>query len=1014
MIKRIFVRSGMLLALASVLLLLNACQTSGTRSNARWAEHEEEERGPPDGDYWAMRVAYPTGHFEPQWLKEAAKQDALIASAVPAGSKSYRRSALSPMTLTPNQFTPIGPQPLNDNGFGFGHVSGRANVLAVDPVQTSVAYAGSDGGGVWKTTNCCSAATTWTVKTDIPQLATIAVDDISIDPNNHMVVYAATGDLNYGSFSFGAAGILKSVDQGETWVELGADVFTPFYGPSAGGFPQYQAVSKVVIDPNNSNNLIAGTKTGVFFSYDAGSNWSGPCYTNTFNTQRQDTTGLLAVNNTGSTTVYAAVGTRGNPTPVQPDLVNNGANGVYQTSMPTSGCPSSWTLSNVGWPTGTGNGVANTSRGRIELAVAPTDHQTLYAMVSNVATNGVLGVWKTNNGGVSWTAAATSAGFGGCDTPGTQMWYDAGLTVDPNNANTVFMSGVDVFRSTNGGTSFTNLTCGYQGGNAGTITHVDQHARAFVGTDSSKLLIGSDGGVYYSSNANAATVANVAFTPINDSLNTIEIYSGDITGNFATAANPGATGGFQDNGSGSVQFAGTPSATVWQSTNGGDGMFSRIEPVLGQRWYTSVYYGAIAISKTGPFGTMTTAYGAWGQGSPTTTDRKGFLMPFDLYRYGDTSVAGSGCDTTSGCSHLIAGTYRVWESLNGASSSTAASRWAAKTGDVTKNNLILGTDNRSYINQVHYSVSDVRVAMTASNDGNVEYIFGLGTAAAATSVNVTGGNVVLPNRPIQNVATDPNDPLIGYAAVGGFDQNTAATPGHVFRVTCTTNCATFGWDNKTGNLPNIPVNAIIANPHLPSQIFVGTDWGLYFTNDITAASPVWQRFENLPHAMVWDLVIDRGFTTLAVFTRSRGAWVWPLPTAAIGGSADLEISISAASIVQAGKTLSYTTTLTNHGPDVASNVVVSNSTPAGLGFVGNSGDCSGVFPCSFASVASGASKIITTTLCVPSTYTGANPIITAASASSDVSDPATGNNSASANTALDLDAIFINGFEACP
>ena len=333
---------------------------------------------------------------------------------------------------------------------------------------------------------------------------------------------------------------------------------------------------------------------------------------------------------------------------------------------------------------------------------------------------------------------------------------------------------------------------------------------------------------------------------------------------------------------------------------------------------------------------------------------------------------------------------------------------------MTKNTLILGTDNRSFINQVHYSVSDVHVAIAGSNDGNVEYVFGLGVAAAATIVNVTGGNIVLPNRPIQNVATDPDNPLIGYAAVGGFDQNTAATPGHVFRVTCTANCATFVWDNKTGNLPNIPVNAIITNPHLPSQIFVGTDWGLYFTNDITATNPVWQRFENLPHAMVWDLVIDRGFTTLAVFTRSRGAWVWPLPTAAIGGSADLEINISAASVVQAGKTLTYTTTLTNHGPDVASNVVVSSSIPADLGFVGNSGDCSGAFPCNFASVASGASKIVTTTLCVPSTYTGANTIVTAASAASDVADPLGSNNNASANSQRDLDAIFINGFDTCP
>ena len=90
---------------------------------------------------------------------------------------------------------------------------------------------------------------------------------------------------------------------------------------------------------------------------------------------------------------------------------------------------------------------------------------------------------------------------------------------------------------------------------------------------------------------------------------------------------------------------------------------------------------------------------------------------------------------------------------------------------------ILGSDNRSFINNLHYSVSDPAIAIVATNDGNVQYVFGLGQAGAATAVNVTGANAVLPNRPIMDVATDPLDPLVGYAAVGGFTANTPATPG---------------------------------------------------------------------------------------------------------------------------------------------------------------------------------------------------------------------------------------------
>ena len=119
---------------------------------------------------------------------------------------------------------------------------------------------------------------------------------------------------------------------------------------------------------------------------------------------------------------------------------------------------------------------------------------------------------------------------------------------------------------------------------------------------------------------------------------------------------------------------------------------------------------------------------------------------------------------------------------------------------------------------------------------------------------------------------------MGYAAIGGFNANTPTTPGHVFQVTCTADCGSFTWVNKTGNLPDIPVDSIIVNPNNAQQVYAGTDWGVYYTDDITVASPTWQRFENgIPHAMVWDMQIDRGSTTLSVWTRSRGAYVYPLP-----------------------------------------------------------------------------------------------------------------------------------------
>ncbi|HJT97330.1 MAG TPA: CARDB domain-containing protein [Rhodanobacteraceae bacterium] len=967
-------------------------------------ENEEAESGRPpvDGDYWAIRVGYAGDpqhmRFEPRWLLDAKQQDLRVASGVPAGRKTYTRAPGSTLGLDPDAFTLLGPSPLAGEGFGNGTNAGRTNVLVSDPDDDTIAYLGSDGGGVWKTTNCCSENTTWTVKTDFPEVASMAIGDITIDPNHHNVVYAGTGDLRYGSFSFGSAGLLKSTDKGETWQILGEDVFNPYYGPSAGGFPQYQSIGKVVVDPNDSDNVIVGTKTGLFFSYDAGANWSGPCYTNTFSggatPQRQDMTGLVAVNRSGSTVLYAAVGTRGLPTPVQPDLVNNGANGVYRAAMPASGCPNvaDWTLLANGFPAGTGNGTPNTTRGRLEIAAAPSDSLTLYAMFAHVTTRGILGIWKSIDGGDSWTQVTTPSGAG------SQMWYDAGITISPTDPNVLFISTVDLFRSLNGGTSWLNLTQAYNGG----PVHPDNHARAIVGGDANRVINGCDGGVYYISDALTATSAFTAdWVAMNDSLPTIEIYHGDITANFATSPTPGANAGFQDNGSATIVYSGAPGPGTWNSTYGGDGIVSRIEPILEQRWYYSSQNGDVVVSTNGPDGADTDASGGWG------SDVLSFVFPFDIYRYGELDVAGSGCTSAQGCTHLVAGSNRLWETTTGG---VNGSGWTAKTPNLTKNNLIVAGDNRSFINNLHYAVSDPTVAIVGTNDGNVQYVFGLGSGGAATPVDVTGGNAVLPNRPILDVATDPLNPLVGYAAVGGFTANSPATPGHVLQVTCTAQCASFSWVDKSGNLPDIPANAVIANPNIPSQVFVGMDWGLYYTDNINANPPVWQRFEGLPHVMVWSFTIDRGFTTLAAFTRSRGAWAWPLPQPS-GDNADLAVTIDAPSGIEPGVELSYSVTVTNNGPAAASNVTLDSELPAGLTPKGNSGDCTTAYPCVFPTLAPGASATVTTTACVPQDYS-VDPTDLVASATSDTADPNPSNNDALVSLAL-IVPIFADGFD-CP
>ena len=136
--------------------------------------------------------------------------------------------------------------------------------------------------------------------------------------------------------------------------------------------------------------------------------------------------------------------------------------------------------------------------------------------------------------------------------------------------------------------------------------------RSIVGGDANQVINGNDGGVYYVSDALTATSAfNAHWVAMNDTLPTIEIYHGDITADFATSPAPGATAGFQDNGSATVVYAGSPGPATWNATYGSDGIVSRIEPILQQRWYYSSQNGDVVVSTNGPDGADANASGGW-------------------------------------------------------------------------------------------------------------------------------------------------------------------------------------------------------------------------------------------------------------------------------------------------------------------------------------------------------------------------------------------------------------------
>src|ERR1041384_8000146 len=229
------------------------------------------------------------------WSSDVCSSDLIVAYLGSVGGGVWKTtnccSASTTWTSTTND--PLLATRSEERRVGKEGSDWSSDVCSSDLI---VAYLGSVGGGVWKTTNCCSASTTWTSTTNDPLLATISIDSVTLDPSNHNTIYAGTGDLNFGSFSMGSQGILKSTDAGAHWTLLGANVFGPALPEPAGQFPQYNAVGKVRVDPNNSNKVVAGTKTGLYLSYDGGANWTGPCVPDSFNTQRHDITGLELTN----------------------------------------------------------------------------------------------------------------------------------------------------------------------------------------------------------------------------------------------------------------------------------------------------------------------------------------------------------------------------------------------------------------------------------------------------------------------------------------------------------------------------------------------------------------------------------------------------------------------------------------------------------------------------------------------------------------------------------------------
>ncbi len=743
----------------------------------------------------------PNGTFFPA---ETSAPDAQSWSAPPG---------FNTISLAAGTFTNVGPAPILGGQTPAGDpVSGRIAAIAVDPTSANVFYVAPAGGGVWKTTN---GGTSFTPLTDT--LPDLAMGALAVDPSNHNVVYAGTGEANFSGDSRYGIGVLKSTDGGTTW--------TVYSGP--GNAFYRNAISRIVVDPSNSGNVYLTTAYAANGTYGGWGIWKstngGQTWAYAFNSVDSGQTTVctdLAIDPGTPSTLYAAAG----------NIFGDSRNGIYKST--DSGA--NWHLL-TGFPNGA---QSSNSVGRITLALAPSSPAKLYAVYSNDGANGTGfgsfgGMYKTIDGGATWNPLSPPNFLGG------QGWYDQTMAVCPTNAGIVFAAGVinysgnygsidGIVGSLDGGKTWTDFSVGknYHG------PHTDHHALAF--TKSEKLLNGNDGGVWRLENPTAShpngsnpPTSNIQWTDLNTNLAITQFTGIALHPTSATVA----YGGSQDNGT--EKYTGSRS---WNLVRGGDGGFVRLNQSNPQTVYHE-YYG-ISLERSDDGGA--TWNGATNGINPSDNvpgddgpdvNPANFYVPFIL--------------DPANQSRVLYGTDHVYESLN--------------KGDQFNP---IGSPGTNGFNPNDNVVDCIGV------NGSTVY-----ASAGGTIYVTTNDGASWTPRPISgatdeqsDIYVNPHDALDVIATRPRFN---GAAGGHVFR----SNDGGATWMDISAGLPDEPFNAVKVHQK-SGTLYVGGDDGVYQSPDFGST---WSK-ASMPNAQVVDLAVSPGAGHVGAGTHGRSLFESPLPS----------------------------------------------------------------------------------------------------------------------------------------
>ncbi len=593
------------------------------------------------------------------------------------GTYSSRLDALTWTERGPNTDV-IGPSNGNTRGTQAASdavTSGRMRAIWVDLADATnhTVWVGGVDGGLWKTTDITStSAGAWSVVNDF--FGNLAIASICQDPTDNSIMYFGTGEKTFNSDAVFGGGVWKSTDHGVNWSLLG----------NTTGFVN---VSKVLCDGSgNVYVTTVGGGSGIQRSTNGGTNW-----TDITPTGLSSNVTDMKLSSTGRLHIVCGY------------LESSAAVAAYRyTDNPSTVASGTWTAPATAIPSVQYN---------TEIAVSGN---TLYALTCN-SSYLTPTIYKSTDGGANWAATTTSppsiAGEPSINTG--QGWYDLAIGVDPGNDQNVVAGGLNFYRTTNGGTSWTQITRWV--GTVNNYVHADHHA--VVWSSGSQVLVGTDGGLFYSSD-NGAT-----YTDRNDGLRLKQFYSCAIhpsTANYFLA-------GAQDNGTHQLTNAGLGGST---EVLGGDGGFVHIDQDEPSYQFSSTTFSNYRRSTNG---------GANWSSVNFSSSTGQFINPTDYDDVGNKMYTSAG-----------AGHYIRWDNPQTGSSFYSMPISAFSTGSVSCVTVSPYTANR-----VFFGTSGGRVVRVDNAN-----------SASPTGTNITGGSMSTTNVSSIAIGTTDNNLITTFSNYG--------------------------------------------------------------------------------------------------------------------------------------------------------------------------------------------------------------------------------------------------------